>query len=77
MDWSDDCLTAFKNKDYDEAVRLLPLLVEIVRMEIHSHQKLSLGTMLSKYTTSITNINFWEYDNLKAGLLHLSSRNGW
>ena len=80
MDWSDDCLTAFKNNDYDEAVRLLPLLVEQVkkvRMEIHPHQRLSLGTMLSKYTTSISNINFWEYDNLKAGLLHLSSRNGW
>ena len=80
MDRRDDCLTAFKNKDYDAAVRLLPLLVEQVekvRMEIHSHHRLSLGAMLSEYTTSISNINFWEYDNLKAGLLHLSSRNGW
>ena len=75
MDWSDDCLSAFKNNDYDEAFRLLPLLVEQVekvRMEIHPHQRFSLGTMLSKYTTSI---NPQENDN--AGLLHLSSRNGW
>ena len=80
MDWSDDCLTAFKNNNYNEAVRLLPLLVEQVekvRMEIHPHQRLSLGTMLSKYTTSISNINPWSNDKLEAGLLHLSSRNGW
>ena len=80
MDRRGDCLTAFMNEDYNEAVRLLPLLVEQVekvRMEIHSHQRLSLGTMLSKYTASIRNINFWKSNNLKAGLLHLSSRNGW
>ena len=78
MDWSYDCLTAFKNNDYDEAVRLLPLLVEQVRiMKFHSHQRLSLGTMLSKYTTSISTINSWHHSYLKADLLHLSSRNGW
>ena len=56
----DDCLTAFKNKDDNEAVRLLPLAAD-----------------KASYTTSISNINPWSNDKLEAGLLHLSSRNGW
>ena len=31
----DACLTAFKNKDYNEAVRLLPLLVEQAKKLLH------------------------------------------
>ena len=42
----DACLTAFKNKDYNEAVRLLPLLVEqaknyymynVISVNVHAH----------------------------------------
>ena len=75
-----DCLTAFKNKDYDEAVRILPLLVEQAK-EPYRH----LGILLSKYTIAISSIyDPWYheagYDEAgydEAGLLHLSSRNGW
>ena len=80
MDRSNECLTAFKNESSKAANRLLYLLVEQVkkvRMEIHPDQRLSLGTMLSKYTISIRTIIPWDNDNLEAGLLHLSSRNGW
>ena len=60
----DDCLTAFKNKDYNEAVRLLPLAADKAE-----------ESQLSPYT--ISSINPWYNDELKADLLHLSSRNGW
>ena len=73
----DDCLSAFKNKDYNEAVRLLPLLVEQAEKEFHLWQWWPLKTILSRYTTSIGSIDPWYNDELKAGLLHLSSKNGW
>ena len=73
----DDCLTAFKNKDYDEAVRLLPLLVEQAKKEFQLWQWQSLKTALPRYTVTISSIDPWYNDNLEAGILHLSSRNGW
>ena len=71
-----DCLTAFKNKDYNAAVRLLPLLVEQAKKESQL-QRRPLKTVLSRYTISIGSIDPWSYRYLEAGLLHLSSRNGW
>ena len=76
----DDCLTAFKNKDYNEAVRLLPLLVEQEKpfgLLARTRSYISETNVLSKYTTSIGSIDPWYIDELQAGLLHLSSRNGW
>ena len=73
----DDCLTAFKNKDRNEAVRLLPLLVEQIN-KVHLQKKKGLiKTELSSYTISISSIDPWYKHDVKAGLLHLSSRNGW
>ena len=75
----DDCLTAFKNKDNDEAARLLPLLVE--HAEKDAYTNLIYGDALSYYSTrysiSISSIDPSYDGELKAGLLHLSSRNGW
>ena len=74
----DDCLTAFKNKDYNGAVRLLPLLVEQAEKEFQLwRQWWPLKTVLSRYTISIGSIDPWYNGDIKAGLLHLSSRNGW
>ena len=73
----DDCLTAFKNKDYFEAVRLLPVLVEQAKKKFRLWQRKPLKTVLSRYTISIGSINPWYDGYLEAGLLHLSSRNGW
>ena len=70
-----DCLTAFKNKDYNEAVRLLPLAAEKAK-KIQSVDDFS-SRPLSKYTIYISSINPWYHGYLTAGLLHLSSRNGW
>ena len=73
----DDCLIAFKNKDRNEAVRLLPLLVEQIN-EVHLQKRRgSIKTGLSSYTISISSIDPWYKHDVKAGLLHLSSRNGW
>ena len=71
----DDCLTAFKNKDYDEAVRLLPLLVEQAEEDVYTN--VIYGAALSYYSISISSIDPWYDGYLKAGLIHLSSRNGW
>ena len=71
----DDCLSAFKNKDYDEAVRLLPLAADKAKKNRPWYD--SLSHPLPKYTISISSINPWYYGDLEAGLLHLSSRNGW
>ena len=73
----DDCLSAFNNKDYDEAVRLLHLLVKQAKKEFKLWQWQPLKTALPRYTVTISSIDPWYNDNLKAGLLHLSSRNGW
>ena len=71
----DDCLSAFKNKDYDEAVRLLPLAVDKAKK---NQPVYDFSTRpLTKYTISISSINPWYNSELKADLLHLSSRNGW
>ena len=74
-----NCLSAIKNKDYNEAVRLLTLLVEQAKREIQSLRlcQWSLGTELSTYTITISSIVLWYNDDLQAGFLHLSSRNGW
>ena len=71
----DDCLTAFKNKDYDQAFWLLPLAADNAKksqplVDFSSHP-------LTNYTISISSIDPWYDGELKAGLLHLSSRNGW
>ena len=73
----DDCLTAFKMKNYNEAVKLLPLLVEQAEIESQLWQWWPMKTVLSRYTTSIGSIDPWYHGYLEAGLLHLSSRNGW
>ena len=72
-----DCLSAFENKDYNKAVRLLPLLVKKAEEAIQLHQKWSLGTKLSFYTITISPIDPWYDGYPAAGILHLSSRNGW
>ena len=62
---TDNCLSAFKNKDYNEAVRLLPVAVKV------ENSKLTI-TISSWYD------GYPWYDGYhEAGLLHLSSRNGW
>ena len=71
----DDCLTAFKNKDYDEAVRLLPLAADKAKKNRPVYDFSSCP--LSKYTISISSIDPWYNGELKADLFHLSSRNGW
>ena len=71
----DDCLTAFESKDYDKAVRLLPLAVDKAKKNRPVYDFSS--RPLTKYTTSISSINPWYKGELKADLLHLSSRNGW
>ena len=79
MDYSrviDDCLSAFKNKDYDEAVRLLPLAADKAKKS-QSQRERSQKSALSPYTIKISSIDHWYNDDLEAGLLHLSSRNGW
>ena len=71
--WIDDCLTAFKNEEHDEAVRLLPLLVELAEKDVYTN--VIYGNALSYYSISISSP--WYDGEHKAGLLHLSSRNGW
>ena len=56
------CWRTFKEKDYNEAIRLLPLVVEPKEIDLRWY-----GVY---YSLS------WEYYR-KANLLHLSSRNGW
>ena len=72
----DDCLSAFENKDYDEAVRLLPLVADKAKKS-QSQRERSQKSALSPYTIKISSIDSWYSDDLEAGLLHLSSRNGW
>ena len=71
----DDCLSAFESKDYDEAVRLLPLAAEKAFKIQPANVDFS-SSALSKYSIH-SSIDPWYNDELKAGLLHLSSRNGW
>ena len=70
----DDCLSAFESKDYDEAVRLLPLAADEVKKSQSAYDFSS--SPMSKWRI-FSSINPWEYNDLEAGLLHLSSRNGW
>ena len=74
---NNDVLIAFENKDYDEAVRLLNLILEKAEKDFQKSKWWPSKTVLSRLTISIDSINPWENNNLKAGLLHLSSRNGW
>ena len=72
----DKCLSAFENKDYNKAVSLLTLLAE--QEQLQTNQRLqSMETKMSIFTIRINSIDPWNNDYLKAGLLHLSSRNGW
>ena len=70
----DDCLSAFESKDYNEAVRLLPLAAKKVKKSQSAYDFSS--SPMSKWRIR-SSINPWYYDDLEAGLLHLSSRNGW
>ena len=70
-----DCLSAFESKDYDKAVRLLPLAAEKAK-KIQSVDDFA-SCPLSKYTICISSIHPWYDGYLRAGLLHLSSMNGW
>ena len=56
------CWRAFKERDYNEAIRLLPLVVEPKEIDLRRYK--------DYYSWSL------EYSR-KANLLHLSSRNGW
>ena len=56
------CWRAFDRRDYNEAIRLLPL--------VKTPKKINLRGYRDYYSFS------WEY-NREANLLHLSSRNGW
>ena len=69
-----DCLSAFESKDYDKAAKLLPLAAEkakkIQPVYEFSHSELSKWHIRSS-------INPWYDGYCEAGLLHLSSMNGW
>ena len=60
---------AFKIRNYYEAVRLLE--------KVDEQSQLSQQWSLSSYTINISSIDPWNKHDVEAGLLHLSSRNGW
>ena len=58
------CWHAFKERDYNEAIRLLPLVKEPKKIDLRKYR--------DYYSSSL---EYWREP--RANLLHLSSRNGW